>query len=159
MLRSVLRSAKRRTSRSLAVNAPSLNTGWVNRFVVAMGTTSPAASSACRNRFTIPSRSLSVAPNGIRSSSWNVTPYAPSSASRRTDSAGSIAARVASPNGSRPCQPTVQSPKVNRSSGVGVKRSVIVWPPSVPSGPGPVEHPEPYLFTVMTNDARTTSGA
>ncbi len=38
MLRITLRSAKRRTSRTLEVNAPSLKTGWVNRFVVAVVT-------------------------------------------------------------------------------------------------------------------------
>ncbi len=119
MLRIVLRSAYRRTSRSFAVNAPSLNTGCVNRLVVAIGTFMPVASNACRNRLTCASRSVSLDPNGIRSSSWNVTPYAPSSARRRTDSVGSNARRVASPKGSRPCQPTVHKPNVNLSSGVG----------------------------------------
>src|SRR5215208_6874266 len=33
----ILRTAKRRTSRSLAVNAPSRNTGWVKVLVVAIG--------------------------------------------------------------------------------------------------------------------------
>src|ERR671910_310285 len=64
----ILRRAKRRTDRSLLVNPPSLKTGWVNRLVVAIG---------------------------------------------------SSGGRVASPNGSRACQPTVQSPKVNLSSRVG----------------------------------------
>ncbi|CAM5691289.1 hypothetical protein SVIOM342S_09366 [Streptomyces violaceorubidus] len=101
------------------MKAPSLNTGCVNRFVVAIGTFMPVASSACRNRLMCDSRSVSLDPKGIRSSSWNVTPYAPSSDRRRTDSAGSRACRVASPNGSRPCQPTVHKPNVNLSSGVG----------------------------------------
>ena len=65
------------------------------------------------------SRVAASAPNGIRSSSWKVMPYAPSSASRCTASTGSSAGRVASPNGSRACQPTVQSPKENLSAGVG----------------------------------------
>ena len=70
----VLRSAKRRTSRSLAVKAPSLKTGWVKRLVVAIGTGMPVASSACRKRLMWASRSASVDPKGIRSSSWKVTP-------------------------------------------------------------------------------------
>src|SRR4051794_13968085 len=65
---------------------------------------------------------MSSAPNGIRSSSWKVTPYAPSPASRWTVSTGSRARRVASPKGSRPCQPTVHRPKLNLSSGTGRQR-------------------------------------
>src|SRR5690606_26136740 len=128
MLRMVLRSAKRRTSRSLAVNAPSLKTGWVNRLVVAIGTTRPAASSAWRKRLMWDSRLVSLEPNGIRSSSWKVTPYAPSSARRLTDSTGSSGALVASPNGSRPCHPTVHRPNENLCSGRGVRLSVIGTP-------------------------------
>ena len=41
-----LRSAYRRTERSLLVNAPSLNTGWKNRLVVTIGTIMPVSSSA-----------------------------------------------------------------------------------------------------------------
>ena len=48
MLRITLRSANRRTARSLLVNPPSLNTGWVNRFVVIIGTTRPVSFSAAR---------------------------------------------------------------------------------------------------------------
>jgi hypothetical protein len=51
-----------------------LNTGWANRFVVAIGTISPVASSALRKLAIRESRSASPDPNGIRSSSWNVTP-------------------------------------------------------------------------------------
>ena len=69
-----LRSAKRRTSRSLAVKAPSLNTGWVNRLVVAIGTFRPVSSSALRNRVMCSARAASSDPNGMRSSSWKVTP-------------------------------------------------------------------------------------
>ena len=69
-----LRSAKRRTSRSLLVKAPSLNTGWVNRLVVAIGTFIPVAASAFLKRSTCLRRALSSLPNGIRSSSWKVTP-------------------------------------------------------------------------------------
>ena len=51
-----------------------------------------------------------------------------------------MAARVASPNGSRPCQPTVHSPKENLSSGVGSGISMVTMAPSVVgwvgSGPG-----------------------
>ncbi len=101
-LRSTLRSAYRRTSRSLLVKPPSLNTGWVNRLVVTIGTTRPVSSRALRNRVDVRrAGSASSAPNGIRSSSWKVTPYAPSSASRCTAStgvelgAGGVAERVA----------------------------------------------------------------
>src|SRR5690606_14026400 len=114
-----LRIANRRTPRSLLVNAPSLKTGWVNRLVVIIGTTIPVSSSAALNRAMIRSRSAASVPKGIRSSSWNVTPHAPSSERRCTDSIGSRAGRVASPNGSRAGQPTVQSPKLKRSSRVG----------------------------------------
>ena len=77
--------AYRRTAGSLAVNAPSLNTGFENRFVVAIGTFMPVSSSARRNRFRICSRSAADEPGGTRSSSWKLTPYAPSSARRCTD--------------------------------------------------------------------------
>src|SRR4051812_39212012 len=135
-LRITLRSANRRTPRSLAVKPPSLKTGWVNRLVVAMGTTRPVSSSALRNRVTIRSRSSSSLPNGIRSSSWKVTPQAPSSASRCTDSTGSSSGRVASPNGSRAVQPTVHSPKLNWSSGGGASESVTGWSSGVSGASG-----------------------
>ena len=61
-------------SRSLLVNAPSLNTGWVKMFVVAIGTFMPVSASASLNRAMCLSRSSLSAPNGIRSSSWKVTP-------------------------------------------------------------------------------------
>ena len=70
----VLRTANRRTSGSLAVNAPSLNTGRENRFVVAIGTFMPVSSRAVRNRLRIASRSAGVDPKGTRSSSWKLTP-------------------------------------------------------------------------------------
>ncbi len=70
----VLATAKRRTSGSLAVNAPSLNTGRLNRLVVAMGTCMPVSSSARRNRLTMASRSPAGAPAGTRSLSWKLTP-------------------------------------------------------------------------------------
>ena len=56
MLRITLRSAYRRTERSLLVKPPSLNTGWVNRLVVTIGTTRPVSSSAARNRLMWSSR-------------------------------------------------------------------------------------------------------
>ena len=108
-----LRSAYRRTERSLLVNAPSLNTGWKNRLVVTIGTIIPVSSSAARKRLISRSRSPSAEPNGTRSSSWKLTPYAPSSASRCTDSTGSSGGRVASPNGSRACHPIVHNPNEN----------------------------------------------
>ena len=54
---SVFVIAHRRTAGSLAVNAPSLNTGFEKRLVVAIGTFMPVLSSARRNRFRICSRS------------------------------------------------------------------------------------------------------
>ena len=57
---SVFVIAHRRTAGSFAVNAPSLNTGLENRFVVAIGTLMPVLSSARRNRFRISSRSAAV---------------------------------------------------------------------------------------------------
>ena len=70
-----LRSAYRRTSRSLLVKAPSLNTGWVNRFVVIIGTIRPVSARAVLERArSCLSRSSSSEPNGMRSSSWKVTP-------------------------------------------------------------------------------------
>jgi hypothetical protein len=74
MLRMTLRMANRRTSRSLAVRPPSLNTGWVNRLVVTIGTTSPVSSSAVRNRLIAASRAAVSLPKGMTSSSWKVTP-------------------------------------------------------------------------------------
>jgi hypothetical protein len=59
--RITLASANRRTSRSLAVNAPSLNIGWPNRFVVAVVTTMPVSDSALRSAPIRSSRSAGVA--------------------------------------------------------------------------------------------------
>jgi hypothetical protein len=61
-------------SRSLLVRPPSLNTGWVNRLVVAIGTARPVSSRAARNRLMCCSRAVSSLPKGMRSSSWKVTP-------------------------------------------------------------------------------------
>src|SRR5215213_11234801 len=121
MLRMTLRVAYRRTVRSLLVNPPSLKTGSWNRLVVTIGTTIPVSPSASRNSLMIRSRSWAVLPGGIKSSSWKVIPYAPISASRLTASTVARAGRVASPNRSRACQPTVQSPKLNLSSRVGLR--------------------------------------
>src|ERR1700724_2142249 len=44
-----LRTAKRRTDRSLAVNAPSRNTGWKNKLVVAIEHTTTVSSRAARH--------------------------------------------------------------------------------------------------------------
>jgi hypothetical protein len=69
-----LASANRRTSRSLAVNAPSLNTGWLNRFVVAVVTTMPLSASACRNPAIRFSQAAGLAPKSKTSLSWKLTP-------------------------------------------------------------------------------------
>ena len=114
-----LASANRRTSRSLAVNAPSLNIGWPNRLVVAVVTTRPVSASALRNVADPLVPLLGVASNSNTSLSWKLTPYAPSSASLRTARSAGIGGRTAAPNTSTPCQPTVQMPNENRSSGVG----------------------------------------
>ena len=119
MLRITLRIAYRRTVRSLLVNPPSLNTGSSNRLVVTIGTTIPVSSSAALNSSMIRCRSLLLLSGGIRSSSWKVMPYAPSSASLCTASTAASTGRVASPNRSRACQPTVHRPKLNLSSLVG----------------------------------------
>ena len=115
----VLASAKRRTSRSAAVNAPSLKMGWPNRLVVAVVTTSPVSSSARRKSPILRSRSPWLSSNPNTSLSWKFTPYAPSSASLRTARSAGIGGRTAPPNTSTPCHPTVQIPNENLSSGVG----------------------------------------
>src|SRR5215207_1234646 len=69
----------------------------------------------------IRSRSWALLPGGIKSSSWKVIPYAPISANRVTASTVARTGRVASPNRSRACQPTVESPKLNLSSRVGLR--------------------------------------
>jgi hypothetical protein len=56
------------------VKAPSLNTGSVNRFVVAIGTVMPVDASAQRKPATMRSRSAGVASIGTRSLSWKFTP-------------------------------------------------------------------------------------
>ena len=112
MASNVLATAYRRTCGSLAVNAPSLNTGWLKRLVVAIGTFMPVSSRALRKRFRMASRSVADAPKGTRSSSWKFTPYAPSSASLCTASTGSSGGRTSKPKGSRPRFPTVHRPKV-----------------------------------------------
>ena len=116
-LRSTFASAYRRTSRSLAVRPPSLKTGWLNRFVVAISTTTPVSASALVNRSSTCWRRLS---SGTRSSSWKDTAAAPSSASFSTARTGSSGARTAVPKTSTPSQPTVHRPKENLSSFVGV---------------------------------------
>src|SRR5215203_5913626 len=121
MLRMTLRMAYRRTVRSLLVNPPSLKTGSWNRLVVTIGTTIPVSSRVRRNSLMIRSRSWALLPGGIKSSSWKVIPYAPISANRVTASTVARTGRVASPNRSRACQPTVQSPKLNLSSRVGLR--------------------------------------
>ena len=118
-MRIVLASANRRTSRSAAVNAPSLKIGWPNRLVVAVVTTTPVSSSARRKSPIFRSRSASDASNGNTSLSWKFTPYAPSSASLRTARSAAIGGRTGPPNTSTPCQPTVQMPNENLSCGVG----------------------------------------
>src|SRR3954453_18699885 len=127
MLRMTLRRANRRTERSLDVKPPSLKTGCEKRLVVTIGTTSPGSSRAALNRAISRSRSPVSVPNGIRSSSWNDTPHAPSSASRWTVSTGSMGARVAEPNGSLAGQPTVQRPNENLSCGDGEGPSPVRW--------------------------------
>ena len=74
-------------------------------------------------------RSVQLLPGGIRSSSWKVMPYAPSSASLCTASTPASTGRVASPNRSRACQPTVHRPKLNLSSrvGCGAIRILLSW--------------------------------
>src|SRR5262249_8769356 len=70
--------------------------------------------------------------------SWKVTPYAPSSASLCTASAGSSAGRIGvGPNTSTPFQPTVHSPKENLSSRVGVYSVIARSPPSAGRGVRP----------------------
>ena len=66
MLRSSLRSANRRTARSLEVTPPSLNTGWLNRLVVIIGTVTPVSARTFFNRSIWLLRSASVASNGIQ---------------------------------------------------------------------------------------------
>src|SRR4051812_38157031 len=85
-----------------------------------MGTTRPVSVRAALNSSMIRARSLLLDPGGIRSSSWKVMPYAPSSASLCTASTAARTGRVASPNRSRACQPTVHRPKLNLSSRVGL---------------------------------------
>ena len=101
------------------MNAPSLNTGWENRLVVAVVTTRPVSASALRNRSRILWRSASSLPKGTTSLSWKLMPYAPISASFSTARTGSISGRVGSPNGSRPGYCTVHRPKENLSPGEG----------------------------------------
>jgi hypothetical protein len=103
----------------LLVNAPSLNTGSENRFVVAIGTTRPVSFSAFLNSFLIRAASDSPASIGIRSLSWKFTPYAPHSASSSTICTGESGSRTGEPNGSRPVLPTVHRPNVNFIFGSG----------------------------------------
>ena len=74
MLRITFFSANRRTSRLLEVKPPSLNTGWVNRLVVAVVTTRPVSARDFFSPSRIFSRSASPVPNGTTSSSWKLMP-------------------------------------------------------------------------------------
>ena len=69
-----LASANRRTSRLLAVNAPSLNIAWLNRLVVAVVTTRPVSASAWRKSAIRLSRSAGLASKPNTSLSWKLTP-------------------------------------------------------------------------------------
>ena len=120
-LRRILRRPWRRTRRSFEVNAPSLKIGWLNVLVVTISTVMPVSSSAPLKRARIASRVAASEPKGTTSSSWNVTCATPSFASWCTDSTGSRAGRVASPNWSRASQPMVHRPNENLSSGVALR--------------------------------------
>src|SRR3954469_12646997 len=132
MLSAALRSAKRRTSRSLLVKPPSRKTGWEKRLVVTMGTPRPVSSSALRREPSAASFAPASASKANTSLSWKVmpclvwkvVPEAPRPPSRCTAYAGSIGGRIAPPNTSTPCQPTVHSPKENLSAAVGVKSGI-----------------------------------
>src|SRR4051812_19682258 len=137
MKRIALPMAARRTRRSLEVNAPSLNAGCPNRFVVAIPTPSPVASNAALKRAMMRSRSAGEASSGIRSSSCSETPQAPNSASLCTESTGSIGSRVGPPNGSRPGLPTVHNPKVKRWRERGCGSSAAVRGSSMIDTVGP----------------------
>src|SRR5699024_3682640 len=152
-VRSALRSPKRRTDRSLAVNAPSLITGWAKVLVVTISITRPASSVAFLKSVRILVRVASSEPKGTTSSSWKVTPQAPSSASLVAYSPGSRGARLASPNWSRAVQPTVHRPKENLSSGVGVTM-VGSSSVSVAIGPGRRRHSRDRAFVVWNNLCR-----
>src|SRR5437899_11463105 len=110
----------------------------------------PVWSSARRNRLTIASRSAADEPSGTRSLSWKFTPYAPRSARWCTASTGSSGGRVSWPNGSRPRLPTVQSPKVKRSSGVATNVSLMICtlPPGLDGDPGGQAPALPHLADV-----------
>ena len=141
-LRMTLARANRRTSRSLAVNAPSLNMGCENRLVVAVVTTRPVSASARVKSAIRASRSPGLASKSNTSLSWKLTPWAPSSASLRTARSARIGGRTAGPNTSTPCQPTVQMPNENLSAGVGAYASVVTARRSFllndgPGWPGP----------------------
>ena len=111
----------RRTFGSLAVNAPSLKIGCENRFVVAIGTRSPVSSSARGTASTIwlaLGRASSRAARGRRRGSSRRTRRARRDGARRRPDRAAAASRGRTGRGPR--LPTVQSPKVKRSRGVGV---------------------------------------
>ena len=133
MKRIALPIAARRTPRSLEVNAPSLNAGWPNRFVVAIPTPRPVSSSARLEARHDPVRlGRRDCPTGSGRRRAGLTPHAPSSASLCTESTGSTGARVGPPNGSRPGLPTVHRPNVKRCCGrlPPPRRSDPGWPSS-----------------------------
>ena len=107
--------------RSLLVKPPSLNTGSENRLVVTIGTTRPVSASACLNRSMMP-----LPLGGAAAGRDEVVVVEGDAVGARARSAcarprrGSSTGRVASPNRSRACQPTVHRPKLNLSSRVGV---------------------------------------
>src|SRR4051794_126457 len=85
-----------------------------------MGTTRPVSVRAALNSSMIRARSLLLDGGGIGWSAGKVRPYAPSWAGLCTASTAARTGRVASPNRSRACQPTVHRPKLNLSSRVGL---------------------------------------
>ena len=109
------------------VKPPSLKTGWVNRLVVAVVTARPVSARPFLKRSMIRvagrRRRCRTGSGRRRGSSRRTRRCRRAAPGRRP---GPSAARVASPNGSRACQPTVQRPKENLSSGVGVGMSMVI---------------------------------
>ena len=118
--RSVLAHREPTHRGSLAVNAPSLNTGWRR------GWSSPSAPS-CRSR-RAPGGTASGSPRARRPTRRGARGRRRGSSRRRrrarpgvcTDSTGSSGGRTSWPNGSRPGLPTVQRPNVKWCSACGV---------------------------------------
>ena len=129
-------SRRRGPAGSCDVNAPSLNTGSVNRLVVAIGT---CHAGVVERLAEVADDAVALGGRRVDRHQVVVVEVDAAGAELRQTVDGRRPDRAAdatnSPNGSRPRLPTVQRPKVNLSAGVGVYDSCCSFSPRLAAPP------------------------